>query len=95
MDPLFFAVTIALALGALGGFYTGALTQRRAASHGSPGGPPTEPGGLSLPAERDHVHEFRLNSTEETAGHRVDVYHCARCGAVQRWIVPQQQPAES
>jgi hypothetical protein len=47
---------------------------------------PAEPAGPSQPRPPEHVHTYRLRSNEETAGDAVDVWRCADCGDIQRWV---------
>jgi hypothetical protein len=34
----------------------------------------------------DHVHTYARTSTEETAGEVVDIWRCAGCGDIVRWV---------
>jgi hypothetical protein len=55
----------------------------RTASRDALGAPPM--GGPPRRAGTDHVHTYRLRSSEETAGETVAVWRCD-CGDVERWV---------
>jgi hypothetical protein len=44
-----------------------------------------EPAGPPRPRPPDHVHTYRLRSSEEAAGEAVDVWRCD-CGDIVRWV---------